>query len=81
MNKFDSTKSRIRFDSTHEGWLVQVYSNNRRLLCVLDASHAWTFVLGCGFGLLLMVGWVNLVSHRPSTTNKSSSTPPAIWID
>ena len=36
MNKFDSTKLQTKFDNTSEGWLVQVYSGDRRLLCVLD---------------------------------------------
>jgi hypothetical protein len=81
MNKFDLTKLRSRFDNTSEGWLVQVYSSDRRLLCVLDSSHAWTFLLGCGFGLLLAVGWFNLASHSPSTTYVPSTTPPEIWID
>lgn len=40
MNKFDSTKLRAKFDNTSEGWLVQVYSGDRRLLWVLDSSHA-----------------------------------------
>ena len=40
MNKFDPTKLRTKFDNTSEGWLVQVYSADRRLLCVFDSSHA-----------------------------------------
>ncbi|MEG4520768.1 MULTISPECIES: hypothetical protein [unclassified Microcoleus] len=55
MSKFDSTKQQTKFDNTSEGWLVQVYGD-RRLLCVFDSSHAWTFLLGSGFGLLLAVG-------------------------
>ena len=31
MNKFDSTKLQTKFDNTSEGWLVQVYSGDRRL--------------------------------------------------
>lgn len=81
MNKFDSTKLRTQFDNTSEGWLVHVYSGDRRLLCVLDSSHAWTFLLGCGFGLLLAVGWFNLVSYSQSTTDVPSTTPPEIRID
>lgn len=48
MNKFDSTKLRTKFDNTSEGWLVQVYSGDRRLLCVLESSHAWTFCWAVG---------------------------------
>ncbi|MEB3310090.1 MAG: hypothetical protein VKJ02_07625 [Snowella sp.] len=81
MNKFDSTKSRIRIGPTSEGWLVQIYSSDRRLLCVLDSSHAWTFLLGCGFGLLLAVGWFNLVRYSPSTTYTPSTKPSEMRID
>ncbi|PSN14490.1 hypothetical protein C7293_11500 [filamentous cyanobacterium CCT1] len=81
MNKFDSAKRRTRIDQTSEGWLVQVYNGDRRLLCVLEPSHAWTFLLGCGFGLLLAVGWSNFASHSPSTTYEPTTTPPALWID
>ncbi|MEA5451483.1 hypothetical protein VB780_23095 [Leptolyngbya sp. CCNP1308] len=81
MNKFDSAKLRTRFDNTSEGWLVQVYSGDRRLLCVLDSSHAWTFLWGCGVGLLLAVGWVNLASSSPSPTPGPATPPPEMWID
>jgi len=54
---------------------------DRRLLCVLDSSHAWTFLLGCGFGLLLAVGWFNLASYSPSTTYEPTTTPPKMSID
>lgn len=80
MNKFDSTPSLIRIGPTSEGWLVQVYGGDRRLLCVLDSSHAWTFLWGFGVGLLLAVAWGNLVSNSPSTTYESSNTPPALSI-
>jgi hypothetical protein len=81
MNKFDSTKLPTKFDNTSEGWLVQVYGRDRRLLCVLESSHAWTFLLGCGFGLLLAVGWFNLASYNPSTTYEPSTAPPEMSID
>ena len=81
MNKFDPTQSRLRIGPTGEGWLVQVYDGERRLLCVLDASHAWTFLWGCGFGLLLAVAWVNLVGNSPPTTYESTTTPPVLSID
>ena len=81
MKNFDSTQRRTKFDNTSEGWLVQVYSGDRRLLCVLDSSHAWTFLLGCGFGLLLAVGWFNLASHSASTTYVPATTPPQMSID
>ena len=81
MNKFDSTKLRTQPNSTGEGWLVQVYSPNRRLLCVLESSHAWTFLLGFGFGLVLAVGWFNLASNSPPTPYEPATNPPEMWID
>lgn len=81
MNKFDSTKLRTRFDNTPEGWLVQIYGSDRRLLCVLEASHAWTFLAGCGVGLLLAVGWFNLASASPATTYAPATIPPEMWVD
>lgn len=81
MNKFDPTKLQTKFDNTSEGWLVQVYSSDRRLLCVFDSSHAWIFLLGCGFGLLLAMGWFNLPRDTPSTTYEPATTLPEMWID
>ena len=81
MNNFDSTKLRTKFDNPSEGWLVQVYSGDRRLLCVFDSSHAWTFLWGCGFGLLLAVVWFNLASYSPSTTYVPPTIPPEMWVD
>lgn len=81
MSKFDATKLRTRNDQASEGWLVQVYSSDRRLLCVLESSHAWSFVVGCGFGLLIAVAWFNLAGSSPSTTYEPTKTSPAMWID
>ncbi len=81
MNKFDPTQLRTRFDNTSEGWLVQVYSGDRRLLCVLEPSHAWTFLLGCGFGLLLAVGWSNLATASASTPQVPVTAPAEMWVD
>ncbi|MBF2035257.1 MAG: hypothetical protein IGR92_07165 [Leptolyngbyaceae cyanobacterium T60_A2020_046] len=81
MTKFDTTQLRARFDNTSEGWLVQVYRSDRRLLCVLEASHAWAFFVGCGLGLLLAVGWFNLAKSSPSTLDRPITIPPEMWID
>lgn len=51
MNKFDSTPSRIRIGPTSEGWLVQVYGGDRRLLCDLMPG------LFCG-GLGSVYSWL-----------------------
>lgn len=76
MNKFDSTQQRTRFDNPREGWLVQVYGGDRRLLCVLESSHAWTFLVGCGVGLLLAVGWFNLASASPAAPPAPATISP-----
>ncbi len=81
MDKFDPAKLRTKFDGTSEGWLVHVYSGDRRLLCVLEPSHAWMFLLGCGLGILLALGWFNLAKHSPSPTYTPSTTPPVMLID
>ncbi len=81
MKKFDSSKLRTSINNTSEGWLVQIYSRDRRLLCVLEASHAWTFILGCGAGLLLGIGWFNLASSTPATTYVPSPPHPKMMID
>ncbi len=81
MNKFDPTKLQNKFDNIQEGWAVQIYGGDRRLICVLESSHAWSFLLGCGFGLLLTVGWFNLTSDSLSTTYEPSATPSQMWID
>ena len=60
MNKFRQTQLKL---DANEGWLVQVYGSNRRLLCVLESSHAWTFLMGCCVGLLLSVIWINTARY------------------
>jgi len=37
MNKFESSPSQPKWDMD-EGWVVQVYGSNCRLLCVLEFS-------------------------------------------
>ncbi|HAN45439.1 MAG TPA: hypothetical protein DCQ32_02680 [Cyanobacteria bacterium UBA8156] len=85
MNKFDPTKLQTKFDNTQEGWLVQIYSGNRRLLCVIDSSHAWSFLIGCGLGLLFAVGWYNLARYSQSMSSEPTTAPttnlPGMWID
>jgi len=81
MNQFDSTKLPTRFNNTNDGWLVQIYNGERRLLCVLESSHAWSFLLGCGFGLLVAVVWFNLANQSPSRTYEPATTPPEMWVD
>jgi len=72
MNKFEFKHSQTTLGAD-QGWCVQIYNGNRRLLCVLDPSHAWLFLVGSIFGLLLSVVWINAVRHSPPL----ESSPPA----
>ncbi|AFY62253.1 hypothetical protein [Synechococcus sp. PCC 6312] len=51
------------------GWSIQIYSGQRRLLCVLDASHAWSLITGIGFGFLCAL----LTIHAPMNQAQSPS--------
>lgn len=81
MNKFESKKSQPKIDSD-EGWLVQVYGSNRRLLCVLEPSHGWVFLIGCCVGLLVSVIWVNAARYSsPPDPMPPSEEVPALQVD
>lgn len=81
MNQFEAKQSQPQLQAD-EGWLVQIYSSNRRLLCVLEPSHAWVFLTGCCIGLLSSVIWVNLA--RSPSLAEPTLTPeetPVFQID
>jgi hypothetical protein len=80
MNKFESRQSQPKLD-TDEGWLVQVYGSNRRLLCVLEPSHGWIFLIGCGVGLLLSVIWINAARYSPPLEPTPLTESPALQVD
>ncbi|NER78196.1 MAG: hypothetical protein F6K42_01200 [Leptolyngbya sp. SIO1D8] len=71
MNKLDAKTT-----ETDEGWIVQVYGSNRRLLCVLEPSHGWIFLAGCVLGLTLAILMFN-VSRYPSPTALPEPTTPS----
>jgi hypothetical protein len=54
------------------GWSIQVYSRDRRLLCSLYPSHGWAFFAGIILGFF--VALVSLQGH--STAHSSSVSPP-----
>ena len=61
-----------------EGWSVHIYDRQRRLLCALEPSHGWTFLLGCTVGLVLTLAWVNVarpVAETSSIGNPSTKSP------
>jgi hypothetical protein len=75
MNNFESRHSQPKLNRD-EGWLIQVYGSNRRLLWVLEPSHGWVFLIGCGVGLLISVIWINFSRYSPPlepTSQKESS--------
>ncbi|NES96835.1 MAG: hypothetical protein F6K32_16675 [Desertifilum sp. SIO1I2] len=80
MNKFESRQPQPKLD-TNEGWVVQVYGSNRRLLCVLEPSHAWIFSIGCIVGLLLSIIWINAARHSPPLEPAPPTELPALQVD
>jgi hypothetical protein len=61
-----------------EGWSIHIYDRRRRLLCSLEPSHGWIFLLGCLVGLGLAITWGNLARSSPSLSpeGKTVETPP-----
>lgn len=80
MNKFESKQSQPKLP-TDEGWVVQVYGSNRRLLCVLEPSHGWIFLVGCGLGLLLSVIWINAARYSSPVEPTTPTQAPAWQVD
>lgn len=76
MNQYESRQSQSKLD-TNEGWVVQVYGSDRRLLCVLEPSHGWVFLIGCGVGLLLSVIWFNFARYSPPLESMPPADAPA----
>lgn len=53
-----------RFDN---GWSVQIYSRDRRLLCSFYPSHGWVLLIGIALGFsLAFVGLRSQSTARPS---------------
>lgn len=66
-----------------EGWSVHIYDRQRRLLCALEPSHVWIFLLGCTFGLVLAVVWGNLAQPTSGTPflRNPATTSPMFQVD
>ncbi|MDA0673012.1 MAG: hypothetical protein O3C67_04810 [Cyanobacteria bacterium] len=69
MPKLDTTPI-----ETTEGWMVQVYDRDRRLICLIEPSHGWAFFFGCLLGFLVTA--VGFSRANPSTP-VSTTTPEA----
>ena len=80
MNKFESKQSQPRLDAD-EGWVVQVYGSNRRLLCVLEPSHGWIFLVGCCVGLLVSVIWINAARYSSPVEPTAPTEVPELQVD
>ncbi|MBJ7899527.1 MAG: hypothetical protein GC158_06335 [Cyanobacteria bacterium RI_101] len=80
MNRFEP-KSSLPLSKKDEGWLVQIYGAQRRLLCVLDPSHGWMFLMGCAAGLLFAVLFVNLDRQSASPPAPATVKSPPLQVD
>ena len=80
MNKFESKKSQPTAN-TDEGWFVQVYGQNRRLLCVLEPSHGWICLLGRVVGMVLAVVWFNIARYSEPIEPAPPTEIPQTQID
>ncbi len=67
---------RLQNPVSNEGWSIQVYGGDRRLLVSLDASHLWLFGIGTVVGLAIAL---TSLSHDPSTSAPiAQPMPPAV---
>lgn len=80
MNKFESKQSQPKLN-IDEGWAVQIYGSNRRLLCVLEPSHGWIFLVGCCTGLLISVIWINAARYSSPGKPITPTEVPAFQVD
>lgn len=78
MNQFQETQPKLKTD---DGWFVQVYGSNRRLLCVLEPSHGWMFFAGCCMGCLVSVIWFNAARYSPPIEPTSPAEAPILQLD
>lgn len=58
-----------------EGWIIQIYGQDRRLLCALEPFHGWTFLAGLvlGLGIALIMGTFSPAPPTPKTVTAPSS--------
>lgn len=64
-------------DEIDEGWSVQIYGRDRRLLCSFYPSHGWIFLAGFVFGLLVTLIMVGQHSNPDSSLTSPSTSPPS----
>ncbi|NJL00231.1 MAG: hypothetical protein HC910_06535 [Spirulinaceae cyanobacterium SM2_1_0] len=64
-----------------EGWSVQIYSSDRRLLCSFEPSHAWTLVAGFGAGFLLALLSVGHLQPQVTASEHSAEMQAPLQLD
>jgi hypothetical protein len=57
-----------------EGWSVQVYSGDRRLICSLYPSHIWMFLVGLFLGIVF-TSIISTEQSAPAATEPASPAP------
>ncbi|HHP7245220.1 MAG TPA: hypothetical protein ACFE0H_11100 [Elainellaceae cyanobacterium] len=60
-------------DALDNGWSIQIYSRDRRLLCSLYPSHGWVFLGGMMVGFI--VALIGLSGQIPTPSSPSMSAP------
>mgnify|MGYP006267496079 FL=1 len=73
-------------DRVNEGWSIQIYGRDRRLLFSFYPSHCWTFCAGFCLGFLLtviMVGQQATTASTPAVDSLPSPNPhePLLQVD
>ncbi|MCS6815304.1 MAG: hypothetical protein NZ772_17250 [Cyanobacteria bacterium] len=63
----------LRNPVSTEGWSIQIYGGDRRLLLSLDASHAWLFGIGMIVGFIIAV--IGLSHDRPISDPVTEALP------
>ncbi len=66
---------RLQNPVSNEGWSIQIYGGDRRLLVSLDASHAWLFGIGIVVGFAIALA--SLSRDRPTSAPVVKPMPPA----
>jgi Sec-independent protein secretion pathway component TatC len=68
---------KLQHPSLDEGWSIQIYSSDRRLLLFLTPAHIWLFVAGMSLGaLVVFVLLSNTASIQCSSAIPTPTTPP-----
>lgn len=68
---------KLHHPSLDEGWSIQIYSSDRRLLLFLTPAHIWLFVAGMALGAFIVFALLsNTASIQCSSVVPNLKTPP-----